>query len=87
MSTAHKHSIADVDNTGCWYKGTAEHECGQPTVMGRNWCKDHVWLIYQEGTALRKRKKDQHRYDQKLMWLDLLNQAVEELEAEGFDLR
>ncbi len=79
-------NTVDTANTGCWYKGTAEHECGKATVEGRNWCADHIWLIYREGTAQRRRKKDLRVADSVRMWENLLNEAVEELIDEGFDL-
>lgn len=57
--------------------------CTQTTVLGRSYCKDHIWLVYKEGSAV-KRKKDSRRYDRVQQVIDLFNQAVEELEAEGW---
>lgn len=25
--------------------------CGKPTVLGRSYCADHVWQVYQQGTS------------------------------------
>lgn len=27
------------------------HMCGAPTVLGRSYCADHVWQVYQKGTS------------------------------------
>jgi hypothetical protein len=27
------------------------HMCGKVTVLGRSYCADHVWNIYQKGTS------------------------------------
>ena len=32
--------------------------CKCDAIIGRSYCKDHIWLVYQQGTAIRKRKKD-----------------------------
>jgi hypothetical protein len=41
-----------------------------------------VWLVYKEGSAV-KRKKDRARYDRVRLWEGLMEEAVEQLEAEG----
>jgi len=48
----------------------------------RGYCGDHVWLVYKEGSAV-KRRKDRARYDQIRLWEGLFEEAVEQLEAEG----
>ena len=25
--------------------------CGEATVLGRSYCADHVWQVYQQGTS------------------------------------
>lgn len=57
--------------------------CCQPTVPNRSYCEQHLWLVYQEGTHLRRRSRDIRTADRVRMWEDLFNQAVEELEQEG----
>ena len=57
--------------------------CSQPSVEGRSYCIEHMAIVYQKGTANRKRKKDIKRAA--MIW-DIeseFNTAVEELEAEG----
>jgi hypothetical protein len=58
--------------------------CSCDAVSNKSYCKDHVWLVYQEGSQLRKRKKDIRIAN--AVW-DLENEfseAVAELELEGF---
>lgn len=58
--------------------------CSCDAVPNKSYCKDHVWLVYQEGSQLRKRKKDIRIAN--AVW-DLENEfseAVAELELEGF---
>jgi hypothetical protein len=45
-----------------------------------------VWIVYQKGTHLSKRKKDIRVAESVHFWEDLFNQAVEELEIEGWSL-
>ena len=55
-------------------------KCGQPGVPGRSYCEDHVWLIYQKGTALGKRKKDVRNAEAFHTVASVLNAAAEELD-------
>ena len=48
----------------------------------RGYCNDHVWLVYKEGSA-QHRKKDRARYDRVRLWEGLMEEAIEQLEAEG----
>ena len=48
----------------------------------RGYCNDHVWLVYKEGSAVH-RKKDRARYDRVRLWEGLMEEAIEQLEAEG----
>jgi|LakMenEpi03Aug12_release.lakeMendotaPanAssembly.Ray.scaffolds.fasta_scaffold10146_37 hypothetical protein len=60
------------------------HYCGKDTVKDRSYCEEHVWSVYQKGTAV-KRKKDTRRAE--LVWdfQSAFNEAVQELEEEGYD--
>jgi hypothetical protein len=52
-------------------------------MEGRSYCEDHMWLVYQKGSAAAKRKKDKRRAE--AIW-DLeseFNAAVEELVLAG----
>ena len=59
--------------------------CCAPTVAGRSYCAEHLFLVYKEGTAKPKRKKDLRVAA--AVW-DLeseFNAAVEELMNEGYN--
>ena len=69
----------------CTYKGTGEHVCGKPSIAGRSYCEEHMWVVYQKGSARARRKKDERVAA--AVW-DLeseFNAAVEELVEEGYD--
>ena len=75
--------------TECQYIGTElgytrlQPTCCKPTVKGRSYCAEHLWLVYKEGTAVHRRKDTRVASDVRL-WESLFNEAVEELESEGF---
>jgi hypothetical protein len=75
--------------TGCQYIGAdadytrLEPTCCRPTVKGRSYCEEHLYRVYQKGTAV-QRKKDIRTADSVHLWESLMNEAVEELEDEGF---
>ena len=50
---------------------------------GAVYCKEHHPLMYQKGTALRKRHKDKRKAIQQWDLESLFNEAVEELVNEG----
>jgi hypothetical protein len=69
----------------CTYLGNSTTPCGRPTVMGKSYCIEHIGLIYKQGTARARRKKDIRTAA--AVW-DLeseFNAAVEELAAEGYN--
>lgn len=72
------------DIATCTYLGNAlKPTCCKPAVEGRSYCEDHMWLVYQKGSAAAKRKKDQRRAE--AIW-DIeseFNAAVEELVLAG----
>ena len=59
--------------------------CSKPSVDGRSYCEEHMAIVYQKGTARRKRHKEIRVVDDIRLWESLFNEAVAELEAEGFD--
>lgn len=67
----------------CTWIGNGEG-CSHPAVKDRSYCEHHIWNIYQKGTHLSKRKKDIRVAMTVHFWEDLFNQAVEELESEGW---
>jgi len=80
---------------GCTYLGPAydarSHKgatpyCGcKALVKDTLYCEEHYALMYQKGSALRKRHKDQRRANAVRLIESLFNEAVAELESEGFD--
>jgi hypothetical protein len=78
-------TTADPYDTGCTYLGSASRACGCTTVYGKSYCAEHVFIVYKQGTARARRKKDEKVAA--AVW-DLeaeFNAAVEELIAEGYD--
>lgn len=65
----------------CWI-GEGEG-CTHTVVLGRSYCTEHLWRVYQEGTAV-KRKKDLRTVDSVRTWTTLMDEAISELEDEGF---
>ncbi len=61
--------------------------CTHNAVAGRSYCEEHLWQVYQKGTALGRRKKDLRTVDSVRTWQTLMDEAVQELEEEGWDFR
>lgn len=60
--------------------------CGCKTLVADTlYCQEHYSLMYVKGSSLRKRKRDIKRADGVRILESLFNEAVAELEAEGFD--
>jgi hypothetical protein len=69
----------------CTYMGLALTACGCATVEGKSYCAEHIHIVYQQGTARARRKKD-IRVAAAVWDLESeFNAAVEELIAEGWD--
>ena len=71
-------------NTTCQYMGPDSHTitCNHPVKPGYSYCEEHFNLIYQEGSALRKRKKDLRVADSVFEIQSMINEIVAELEEE-----
>ena len=69
--------------TTCTYIGLGQG-CTHTVVPERSYCEDHLWLIYKQGTA-QVRKKDKRTAEAVWNIQDAFNEAITELEAEGFD--
>ena len=67
----------------CTWIGPDAEGCTHTTVEGRSYCEEHLWQVYQKGTRLGRRKKDQARVDRIRLWTQLMDEAIAELEAEG----
>jgi hypothetical protein len=70
----------------CTYMGNSTTACGCPTVMGKSYCIEHIYIVYKQGTARAKRKKELTTVDKVRMVEELMHEAIAELEAEGFDV-
>lgn len=70
----------------CTWIGPDDQGCTHTAVAGRSYCEQHLWRVYQQGTAV-KRKKDLRTVDSVRMWTTLMDEAVQELEDEGYDFR
>lgn len=71
--------------TTCTYLGNAMKPCGCRAVEGKSYCADHIFVVYQKGSANRKRHKDTRKADAIRNLISDFNAAVEELENEGYD--
>ena len=86
MYTAHDVDYAVLKPKGCSYVGSAAHPCASSRLVpGTLYCEEHYAVMYQKGTAYRKRAKDMRRADALRQLVSDFNQAVEQLENEGFD--
>jgi hypothetical protein len=77
--------LLDTTVSTCTYLGSATKACGCATLPGKSYCAEHYALVYQVGTARAKRKKDIRVAAQVWNIQDTFNEAVAELEAEGYD--
>jgi hypothetical protein len=62
-------------------------QCENPSVKGRSYCSDHVWLIYEKGTALGRRLKDARKAELLRSIMSDLNEAAEESDVNDLDFR
>ena len=69
----------------CTYMGTGTHQCGQPSIAGASYCAEHYALVYKQGSKRAKRHKELRTVDKVRIVESLMNEAIQELEAEGFD--
>ena len=68
----------------CTYIGTGQ-PCTQPALPGRSYCADHLYVVYKQGTARAKRKKELTTVNKVRIVEELMHEAIAQLEAEGFD--
>ena len=80
MTTAH------IEHQCQYIGGTGLHPtCQQHSLEGRSYCAEHLALVYKAGTARATRKKELRTVDKVRLVESLFNEAIEQLEAEGFD--
>ena len=60
--------------------------CSAQPVAGRSYCPEHLALVYQPGSSLRRRHREVRTVDRVRLVEELMNEAIAELEAEGFDV-
>lgn len=71
--------------TTCQYIGHGPNMCGKPTVAGKSYCANHLFDIYQKGSARARRKKDERIAAAVWDIESEFNAAIQELIEEGFD--
>ena len=69
----------------CKWIGEGE-SCSKEAIPGRSYCEEHLFKVYQKGTANGKRKKDIQRANAIWDIENAMNEAVQELIEEGFDI-
>lgn len=71
----------------CQYMGTdaTRPTCTCRALAGHSYCAEHLAVVYQAGTARAKRKKDIRVANTVWNIQDAFNEAVQELESEGYD--
>jgi hypothetical protein len=75
-----------MDNDqGCTYLGAGPKPCGCACVQGKSYCEEHMWIVYQKGTAVH-RKKDIARAQAVWDIEACMHEAIDQLIEEGFDL-
>jgi len=79
--------VDKIETITCAYLGDSlKPLCCAPRVLGRSYCEDHLWLVYQQGSNLRTRHKDVRVANTVWDIQQSFQEAVEELEAEGYDM-
>ena len=59
--------------------------CTHAALEGRSYCIEHLALVYKSGTNRARRHKEIRTVDRVRIVESLMNEAIAELEAEGFD--
>ena len=75
-------------NSTCTYIGHTgtQATCCEPTVLGSSYCATHYPMIYASGSKLGRRLKDAARAEAIRQLVSDFNDAVAQLEAEGYDV-
>ena len=68
----------------CQYIGTGPR-CTAHTLEGKSYCEQHYALVYKVGSG-RQRRKDTAQAQRVRYIQQLMQDAIDQLEAEGFDL-
>lgn len=59
--------------------------CTQAALDGHSYCAEHMAVVYKQGSKRATRHKELRTVDKVRMVESLMNEAIAELEAEGFD--
>lgn len=70
--------------TTCTYIGSGPR-CSAHTLEGKSYCSEHYAVVYKVGSG-KVRKKDTLQAQRTRLVQQLFYEAMEQLEAEGFDL-
>ena len=68
----------------CTYIGTGT-PCTHSALEGKHYCADHYAVVYKVGSG-KQRKKDTLQAARVRLIQQLFYEAIEQLEAEGFDV-
>ena len=71
----------------CQYIGGNGHSptCTHTALEGRSYCLEHLAVVYKAGTKRATRHKELRTVNKVRIIESLMNEAIAELEAEGFD--
>lgn len=71
----------------CQYIGGNGHTptCTHAALPGHSYCAEHYAMVYKAGTKRATRHKEIRTVDKVRIVESLMNEAIEQLEAEGFD--
>ena len=71
----------------CQYIGAqgTQPTCTHTALEGRSYCLEHLAVVYKAGTKRATRHKELRTVDKVRIVESLMNEAIAELEAEGFD--
>ena len=82
----------NVSDKGCKWIGPEQDSymrlitfCDKQCVPYRSYCSEHVFRVYQEGTA-QNRKRATFNQAHLEFWEDLFESAAAEIESEGLEM-
>ena len=77
--------IAKQPAPKCTYIGptATQGTCSKLCIEGRSYCAEHIYVVYQKGTAQGRRKKDQRRAHSLQEIVSDFNDAYSELLNSG----
>ena len=69
-------------SNSCEWIGEGER-CNHSAVPGRNYCTDHIWLVYAKGTAVRRRPRKEKQLTDAQDFCAELQELYTEMVAQG----